>query len=199
MSTYHDPVAREETPDVAEARIPVLAEAVVDLLNSRPHATPVMPDTLVDPETARSVLSAFGSPEEGLPSEGRLEQIRALRSDLMNVVAPSGPADTALGWAGVTNHASTVGFRQTFSELGEVQPQQVTGDPVVGAVIFSVVELIGANALSRIRVCANEVCRHVFYDTTRSRTQRWHSYEVCGNRTNVAAYRTRKTTSRGAG
>jgi predicted RNA-binding Zn ribbon-like protein len=30
------------------------------------------------------------------------------------------------------------------------------------------------------------------YDTTRSRTQRWHSYELCGNRANVAAFRARE-------
>lgn len=44
----------------------------------------------------------------------------------------------------------------------------------------------------RIRVCANDGCRAVFYDTTRSRTQRWHSYELCGNRANVAAFRARE-------
>ncbi|MCU1658127.1 MAG: zinc finger protein [Pseudonocardiales bacterium] len=31
--------------------------------------------------------------------------------------------------------------------------------------------------------------------STRSRTRRWHSYEMCGNRTNVAAHRAR--TARG--
>ncbi len=34
-------------------------------------------------------------------------------------------------------------------------------------------------------------CDEVFYDTTRSRTRRWHSYESCGNRANVSAYRAR--------
>ncbi|MEO3773386.1 CGNR zinc finger domain-containing protein [Micromonospora sp. B9E7] len=47
-----------------------------------------------------------------------------------------------------------------------------------------------------MRICGNEMCSHVFYDTTRSRTQRWHSYERCGNRTNVAAYRARARSAR---
>ena len=42
---------------------------------------------------------------------------------------------------------------------------------------------------SRVRLCALDACHSAFYDATRSRTQRWHSYAVCGNRTNVAAYR----------
>ncbi len=32
---------------------------------------------------------------------------------------------------------------------------------------------------------------HAFYNATRSQTQRWHSYAVCGNRSNVATYRRR--------
>jgi predicted RNA-binding Zn ribbon-like protein len=43
----------------------------------------------------------------------------------------------------------------------------------------------------RIRLCANHECSAAFYDTTRSRTQRWHSYAICGNKSNVAAYRAR--------
>ena len=42
---------------------------------------------------------------------------------------------------------------------------------------------------SRVRLCALEACHSAFYDATRSRTQRWHSYAMCGNRTNVAAHR----------
>ncbi|MFD9007044.1 CGNR zinc finger domain-containing protein [Streptomyces sp. NPDC059582] len=53
-------------------------------------------------------------------------------------------------------------------------------------------EMIADGTWQRIRACANEDCAHAFYDTTRSRTQRWHSYEDCGNRTNVAAYRARR-------
>ncbi|WIX80405.1 CGNR zinc finger domain-containing protein [Amycolatopsis carbonis] len=30
-------------------------------------------------------------------------------------------------------------------------------------------------------------------DTTRSHTRRWHSYELCGNRANVASHRARKS------
>jgi predicted RNA-binding Zn ribbon-like protein len=69
--------------------------------------------------------------------------------------------------------------------------RQVTGDPVVGRIVQDVATLITTGNWSRLRYCANEVGGAVFYDTTRSRTRRWHSYEYCGNRTNVAAYRAR--------
>lgn len=69
------------------------------------------------------------------------------------------------------------------------------GDPLVGGLVTSVAELVREGAWTRFRVCGNGNCRAVFYDTTRSRSQRWHSYELCGNRANVAAYRTRKRTA----
>jgi predicted RNA-binding Zn ribbon-like protein len=35
---------------------------------------------------------------------------------------------------------------------------------------------------SRLRYCAREACDLLLYDTTRSRTQRWHSESPCGSR-----------------
>ena len=70
--------------------------------------------------------------------------------------------------------------------------QQIDGDPVVGGIVLAVAGLLTASTSARVRACANDLCGHVFYDTSRSSTQRWHSYEICGNRSNVAAYRARK-------
>jgi hypothetical protein len=186
-------MAGQETPGAAEARIPAAAAAITDLLNSRAHATPALPDTLDDPGTATELLSRFGEPDGTPPSQQQLDRIRAVRSDLMAVVSPSGPDDMARGWTNLTNHASTVLFRQTFSPPAQVQLRRATGDPVVAGIISAVADLVAAGAWSRVRACANELCGRAFYDTTRSRTQRWHSYEICGNRSNVAAYRARKT------
>jgi predicted RNA-binding Zn ribbon-like protein len=186
---------RSETSQVSEPKIPATAAAIVDLLNSRPHATPLLPDTLDTRETAGDILRPFGQPDGVPPSPQRVAEVRALRSDLMAAISAQDAADAEQGWTDLTNHASTITFRQAFSAPGQVQLRQVDGDPVVGGITLALAELIAAGTWSRIRVCANELCRHVFYDTTRSRTQRWHSYEICGNRTNVAAYRARKNSS----
>lgn len=65
---------------------------------------------------------------------------------------------------------------------GHVQAVRTAGDPYVGEVVLAVAELVRAGDWSRIRVCANDACASVFYDTTRGRTRRWHFYEICGNR-----------------
>jgi predicted RNA-binding Zn ribbon-like protein len=74
-----------------------------------------------------------------------------------------------------------------------VQLRQVEGDPLVGKIALAVAELVAAGTWSRVRLCANHSCGGAFYDTSRSRTQRWQSYEICGNKSNVAAYRARRS------
>jgi hypothetical protein len=181
-------MAASATRTDREGTVPASAAAVVDLLNSRAYAG--LADKLDSPEPAAAVLRPFGQ-EDGLPSPQRLDLVRAVRSDLLNLVGAHDPADAAGDWAALTGRTASITFRQDFSTPGQVELRQVTGDPVVGRITRDVAALVAAGNWSRLRFCANDECSEVFYDNTRSRTRRWHSYEYCGNRTNVAAYRAR--------
>ncbi|MFI7604455.1 CGNR zinc finger domain-containing protein [Micromonospora sp. NPDC049366] len=183
MATYDSPEA--------DPRVPAAAAAIVGLLNSRPHATPALPDGLDDPGEATAILSRFAPAAPGAPTADQLDRVRAIRDDLMAVLAADTPARTAQAWTALTERSGDLTFRQTFSPEGQARLRPATGDPLAAEILLLVAELTAANTWSRVRICANEMCSHVFYDTTRSRTQRWHSYEMCGNRTNVAAYRAR--------
>jgi predicted RNA-binding Zn ribbon-like protein len=44
---------------------------------------------------------------------------------------------------------------------------------------------------ARLKVCPADDCRWAFYDTSRNRSRRWCSMEVCGNRNKVRAFRER--------
>ncbi|MFJ4847206.1 MULTISPECIES: CGNR zinc finger domain-containing protein [unclassified Streptomyces] len=186
------------TPRAAtrEDSVPESAAALVDLLNSRPYAG--MPDKLDTPGSATSVLRPFGQEDEA-PSARRVELVRAVRDDLLALAERNDPDDSAGDWAAFSGRVASVTFQQDFSLPGSVSMRQTSGDPVVGRITLAVAELVGAGAWTRLRLCASEICREVFYDTSRSRTRRWHSYEVCGNRANVAAYRERGSTSAPAG
>ncbi|WP_433382550.1 CGNR zinc finger domain-containing protein [Actinoplanes sp. CA-142083] len=156
------------------------ATAIVDLLNSRPYAG--LADKLDDPAAAQLVLRPFGQEEP--PPASRIEQIRAVRDTLVSLADESGD------WADLTARLSGSVFNFNF-EADSVRLRQVTGDPVVGRVAQAVATLVEEGNWSRVRLCANEICREAFYDSTRSRTRRWHSYEYCGNKVNVAAHRAR--------
>ena len=185
-------MAKHETSGEEAQRAAAAGAAIVDFLNSRPHATPTLPDTLSSPEEAARVLRPFSTNGELALSEDDLRRLRGLRADLMTIVAPSDPVAERTGWERVSQHAAAVPFRYAFPGTGEVRVEPAAGSAVLGNVIGSVAELLSTGNWSRVKACANPACSHVFYDTTRSRTQRWDSYEVCGNRINVAAYRTRR-------
>lgn len=165
------------------------AAAVVSLLNSRAHAR--IRDKLDVPESAAIVLRPFGE-QHGTPSVVRLEFVRAIRNDLLDLVAANDAEAATRAWASFSGRVASITFQQDFSSPGEVLLHQITGDPVVGRITQAVGTLIAEGNWSRLRSCANGECQEIFYDTTRSRTRRWHSYETCGNRTNVAAYRSRE-------
>jgi predicted RNA-binding Zn ribbon-like protein len=76
---------------------------------------------------------------------------------------------------------------------GQIRLRRGRGTPAEVAVVLSAAALVSDGTWSRVKLCANQVCGAAFYDATRSRTQRWHSYEVCGNRHNVAAHRARRS------
>jgi hypothetical protein len=170
---------------------PAHAGAIVDLLNSRAYSN--LTDKLDAAESAAIVLQPFGHEGGVLPPEQR-ELIRSVRADLLNLVAS---ADPARDWTRLTSRVSQVTYQQDFSTPGQVHLHQVTGDPVIGRIVQDVAALVTAGNWSRIRYCANDECSEAFYDTTRSRTRRWHSYEYCGNRANVAAHRARHSAQGG--
>jgi predicted RNA-binding Zn ribbon-like protein len=70
--------------------------------------------------------------------------------------------------------------------------------PATGGVRGALAKIVAAAAVARIRgtwprlkICPEDTCRWAFYDTSRNRSKRWCSMEVCGNRNKVRAYRDR--------
>ncbi|WFU37727.1 CGNR zinc finger domain-containing protein [Bradyrhizobium sp. CB82] len=48
-----------------------------------------------------------------------------------------------------------------------------------------------AGTLDRLKMCASEECRRVFYDRSKPSTRRWCMSTLCGNRMKTRAYRER--------
>ncbi|QIQ02554.1 CGNR zinc finger domain-containing protein [Streptomyces liangshanensis] len=185
-------MAGEEAAAKARGRVPDTARSVVELLNSRPYAPLALPDRLDEGDTARRILEPFGLPGGVTPSPGQLDLVRTVRADLMAIVTAVDAESAERGWQDLTTHSAEVTLRRTFSVNG-TRLTRVSGDPLVCGIATTVAGLVGDGSWSRIRVCGSDRCSAVFYDNTRSRTQRWHSYDSCGNRANVAAHRARRS------
>lgn len=146
-------------------------DRVVNLLNSRG----------VGFERDTDSLTA-SSPEE-------LDELRRLRSALWNLLAENGRADKAA--AALDKLAASHPFRYRYTSDLRVALEPVAAS-ATAQLLEDVAALIAGGNWARVKTCANEDCKAVFYDPTRARTRRWHSFELCGNKRNVAAFRQRR-------
>jgi len=71
-----------------------------------------------------------------------------------------------------------------------LQRSELTARPTAVLAARVAAEL-GVADLTRIKECARSDCRLVFYDETRSRTQRWHADAPCGRLERQRRHRTR--------
>jgi predicted RNA-binding Zn ribbon-like protein len=167
---------------------PVELRGLIDFLNSR--ATAKRPERFDTPANAERFLAGceLGYDRRSLSSSDTA-RLKRLRDALVRAV--DDPAD-ASAWAAVNEVAATAPIHLHAASGPTIGLRAAGGNPA-DAVIASVLEqLAGATATGRwdrLGACAR--CRRVFYDNTRSHTRRWCSYTTCGNRANVAAYRSR--------
>ena len=74
--------------------------------------------------------------------------------------------------------------------LHAVEPEAPLATRIIVETAMAMVDVIRADELSRLGVCADEGCEGVVLDLSRNRSKRFCS-TACGNRNAVAAYRAR--------
>lgn len=75
------------------------------------------------------------------------------------------------------------------------------GDPIEGALarlVESIAREVSQGHPERMRICADEECRWVFHDTSRTGRRKWCDMATCGNRAKVARHRERRRAILGA-
>jgi predicted RNA-binding Zn ribbon-like protein len=160
---------------------------LVDFVNTRPIGQ--RPDCFHDAAIAEDYLHLCGL--DVSVTSASIGGIRQLRDAVADAIGSDpGDGEHAYDWRTINALAAKTPLIVRF-ETGPTAT--LTGDDVVAHVLADIQRAIAAGKWSRLHLCANDVCRVAFYDTSRSRTQRWHSYETCGNRANVAAHRARKS------
>ena len=115
---------------------------------------------------------------DDIPSLARLADAVSELADGLALRRP--PASRAVGVVNELASGST-GTMQLVISGHEVQSGQSwhDSDPVAG-LARRVIEELGDIDPSRLRQCQREECDLLFFDTTRSRTQRWHAESPCG-------------------
>jgi predicted RNA-binding Zn ribbon-like protein len=143
----------------------------------------------------------------GVGEDEALARVRAVRGALREVahaVSHERPAD-ANALAEVNR---AIGARERIELVGAPDGASVghshVGDPLDDALARladPLVHEIGAGRSDRVRICANDTCRWVFYDESRAGRRRWCDMATCGNRAKAARHRARvkATTEASAG
>lgn len=165
--------------------------AEIELIRSFANTVDVMDDVdrLDDGDDFAAWLAEHGLAAEAGPSRADLELARrlrdALRADLLANDADPGAAPSRLAEA-----ASHVPLR-----LGAgASPVEPAGSGILGAlgsVLAAVATVRTRGEWERFKLCPADDCAWAFYDTSRNRSRRWCSMEVCGNRAKVRSYRSR--------
>ncbi|NQX26022.1 CGNR zinc finger domain-containing protein [Microbacteriaceae bacterium VKM Ac-2854] len=168
------------------------------MLNTRrsadyPEEYPERLDTLA---AARAWAAAdladepFAAGVTTLDTDG-LAAARTLRDAIVTAIDHrSGEPERTAAWAAIDEAAGRTPLELHLGPNGSaLRP----APPVTLAALLltALSRVLDEGRWSRIRLCARDTCRGAFYDTTRNRTQCWHSYASCGNRSNQAAYRCR--------
>ena len=125
----------------------------------------------------------------------RLIDARTALRDVAHAVAHERAPDSAA--IAVVNHtlgareriqlvAADVGVRLGHTHVGD------SVDDVLARIAEPIVREIGAGHDDRIRICANDTCRWIFYDESRAGRRRWCDMATCGNRAKARRHRARQ-------
>lgn len=176
-------------------RAPEPLSLVQDLVNTRNLMRGY--DLLGDADSAKRWLvdSNYGPPEQTVAPED-LERLRALRERLRDVLLSHnlGPsARTEEAASELNDLAGTVALGVGFDSSG----QPLLGSSSTGVKGF-VEDLLAAAIRAsqtgiwrRLKACANEECRWVFYDASKNHSGSWCVMEICGSRAKMRSYRRR--------
>ena len=137
---------------------------------------------------------ASTEPSAGAEELARIHRVRgALREVADSIAEERAPDPAALDIVNGALHARQVIELIPAWDGVNVDHRHV-GDPIDDALARLadplVRELTGGHP-ERIRICDNDRCRWVFYDTSRTGRRRWCDMATCGNRAKAARHRAR--------
>jgi predicted RNA-binding Zn ribbon-like protein len=128
--------------------------------------------------------------------QGLRDLLRTTANEIVETGAPDRDSVRELNHVlrdGLHFHQLEVGADGTTYGLARVGDRL---DQARATIAGSLADFVASEPTSRLRVCANEGCREVFIDRSRTGRRRWCDMRTCGNQAKAARHRARL---RGAG
>jgi len=118
----------------------------------------------------------------------RAKELRdALRSFL--ALSPEGRRQDSEAANRLTTASTKFPLALVVADGGSVTLQAAAGSSVLGGVLAEVYGLAHGDRLSRLKTCASEDCRWIFFDRSKPANRHWCSSTLCGNRQKTRTYR----------
>jgi predicted RNA-binding Zn ribbon-like protein len=178
------------------------AGVATDLANTSATVMVSTGEALPDREALRRFLAEHGIDAEalsgaGLPTDDDLVEVHALRDAVRDVLESEAAEDAVAGanalvrraGGGPELHRDAEGTWQWYavSRSGAALADELA--LLVGTGLLGVLRTLDHD---RFRSCASPTCSGVFVDTSRSGRRRYCMPDRCGNRVNVANFRSRQ-------
>lgn len=163
--------------------------AAVDLVNSA-----VDPDTLLDMGDLDAFFDRHHYTGSRPAERDELEAVRAVRPRLREMLLAERDAGVDLVNSALSEVAASprlVRHGTTDWHIHAVPDDAGFSVRILAETAMALIDLIRADDLSRLAVCADDECEGVVLDLSRNRSRRFCSTR-CGNRAAVAAYRARQ-------
>ncbi|HLU54369.1 MAG TPA: CGNR zinc finger domain-containing protein [Pseudonocardia sp.] len=163
--------------------------AAVELVNSAEE-----PDTLTD----RAQLDAFCAKHRysgaRTHDDRELDAVRALRAPLRRLLTSDRDTAAQLVNELLAAHAVVPQLARHDGldyHVHVADPDSPLADRIAAETAMAMIDLIRADELGRLSVCADGTCEGIVLDLSRNRSRRYCS-TACGNRNAAAAYRARR-------
>ncbi|MBL1075599.1 CGNR zinc finger domain-containing protein [Nocardia sp. 2] len=162
--------------------------AAVELVNSAEQ-----PDTLTEIDQLAEFFERHGYTGAHDRTAAELAEVRATRAPLRRLLTSDRDAAVLLVNEILRRHRA-VPQLVTHDHLGyhihAVPPEAPLAVRIEVEIAMAMIDLIRADELSRLAICADDTCAGIVLDLSRNRSRRYCS-TACGNRNAVAAYRAR--------
>jgi predicted RNA-binding Zn ribbon-like protein len=129
-------------------------------------------------------------------TQTELESVRALRPRLRRFWTAANRDEAATLVNEILDEADARPYLTRHDgwdwHLHVTRPDAPLADRIAAEAAMAFLDLVRADALDRLRICAADDCEDVLIDLSKNSSKLYCDTGNCGNRTNVAAYRARK-------
>ena len=152
------------------------------------------PDTMTTVGDLDAIWDEFSYTGRHERTQAELDAVRAIRGGLRELLTADRDAavDLVNAWlseAGAVPHL--VRHDEYDWHIHAIDQDAPLADRIVVETAMSMVDVIRADEMSRLGICADDTCSGIVLDLSRNRSRRFCS-TTCGNRNAVAAYRARQ-------